>query len=330
MRRRDFLIAVPAIGFSLAAPEAHAQADVLVGYLLQANPDDFYAVNHFHVSHLRSRLCVLGWCGARQARIIVRAGETPAALAEAAAQLVRSNVQVIVVSGASAAFAAKQATARIPIVFSYATGPVTRRLVTSLSRPESNLTGFALMDETMPELLELVRELLPEAQTVAYLLDPANTPDDVRASEASEYAALAATLGLSYREVPVRSRAEMEAAIPAAKEQGVDALIVENATLFFVNRFVVAETAIHHHLPVFARTVQFGAAGSLISYGEDVVDLQEHAAVYVDRLLKGARVSDLPVQQAVNLELVVNARTARRLGIAVPPLVLARANEVIE
>ncbi len=330
MRRRDLLLGASVLGGLLAGRGALAEAATAVGFLIHADPDDFFTLNHNHTSYLRRSLCDAGWCGAREAKLIVRAGESTEALAEAAADLVRSDVKVIVAAGAAAASAAMRATSRIPIVFYHTSDPVAHGLVASLSRPESNLTGFAVMDETTPKLLEFIRQIKPEAQLVVYLFDPSGIPEDVRARKAAENASAAASLELRYRELPVRSLVEIEAAIPEAKVQGADALVVEGSTILLTNRFVVTRLIVQSALPAIYRDRQFAVAEGLISYGEDLLDLQRRAVVYVDRLLRGTRVRDLPVQQASTFELVVNLRTAKVLGLAIPPAILARADEIIE
>ena len=296
MRRRDILLCASVLCGLLAGRGAHAQAATAVGFLIHGDPDDFFTLNHNHTSHLRRSLCNAGWCGAREAKLIVRAGESAEALAEAAADLVRSDVKAIV----AAASAAMRATSRIPIVFYHASDPVAHGLVTSLSRPEGNLTGFAVMeDEITPKLLQFLHELKPEARLVARLFDPEATPEDVRQRLAAQHDVAAERLGLRLRELAVRSRADIEAALPEAKAQGIDALVVEGSTLLFSNRFVVARLAMRHSLPAIYRDRQFATADGLMAYGEDLVDLQRRAAVYVDRLLRGARSGDLPVQQGV-------------------------------
>ena len=140
----------------------------------------------------------------------------------------------------------------------------------------------------------------------------------------------AASFGLRFRELPVRSLAEIEAVIPEAKAHGADALVVEDSTLLLTNRFVITGLVLQSALLAIYRDRQFAVAEGLITYGEDFLDLQRRAVVYVDRLLRGARVSDLPVQQASRFELVVNLKAARAIGITVPPTLLARADEVIE
>ncbi|HEX2510780.1 MAG TPA: ABC transporter substrate binding protein, partial [Microvirga sp.] len=255
--RRSVLIGLATAGGLLGTGKAVAQPETLVGYLLHCDPDDFYAVNQFHVGPFRQRMCALGWCALREARVIVRAGVTADALARSAMDLVQSGVAVIVAAGGTASSAARQATSTIPIVFTYANGPVGRRLVTSLSRPEGNITGFALMDETMAKLIEFARELFPGARAVAYLLDPTNSPEDVLAQQSSENAALAARAGLAYREFPIRNWPDIERAIAAAKQEDADALLVESSTLFFIHRFLVAETALGQRLPLLARAAQF-------------------------------------------------------------------------
>ena len=330
MRRRDILLSAPLLGGLLAGRRALAEATLAIGCVIHANPNDFYTVNHTHASYLRWGLCKAGWCGAWEAKLVVRAGESAAALDEAAADLVRSDVKVIIAAGTAAARAAKQATTTIPVVFYNATDPVGYRLVASLSRPDGNVTGFSATDETTPKLLEFLREIKPRPLLIAHLLDPADVPQDVRARKAVEHHSAAASLGLGYRELPVRNRAEIETAIPIAKAQRVGALLVEASTLLLTNRFVVARLAIQNALPAIYRDRQFAAADGLIAYGEDLLDLQRRAVVYVDRLLRGAHVSELPVQQASKFTLVVNLKAARAIGITIPPTLLARADEVIE
>ena len=331
MRRRDILLCASVLCGFLAGRGALAEAATAVGCLIHGDPDDFHTLNNNHTSYLRRSLCNAGWCGAREAKLIVRAGESAEALAEAAADLVRSDVKVIVAAGAAAASAAMRATSRIPIVFYHASDPVAHGLVASLSRPEGNVTGFAVMeDEITPKLLQFVREVKPEARLVARLFDPEATPEDVRQRSAAQHDVAAERLGLRLRELAVRSRADIEAALPEAKAQGIDALVVEGSTLLFSNRFVVARLAMRHALPAVYRDRQFATADGLMAYGEDLVDLQRRAAVYVDRLLRGARIGGLPVQQASKLELVVNLKAAKALGLEMPPALLARADEVIE
>ncbi len=330
MRRRDILLGAPLLGGVLTNRSVLAEETLAVGCLFHGNPSDLFHLIRYHTLPLRRSLCQAGWCGAQEVKLIVRADESAEALAEAAADLARSDVKVIIAAGIAAARAAKQATARIPIVFYNATDPVAHGLVASLSRPEGNVTGFALMDETTPKLLEFIRQIKPEAKQVAYLFDPSGIPEDVRARKAAENASAAASLELRYRELPVRSLVEIEAAIPEAKAQGADALVVEGSTILLTNRFVVTRLIVQSALPAIYRDRQFAVAEGLISYGEDLLDLQRRAVVYVDRLLRGTRVSDLPVQQASTFELVVNLRTAKVLGLAIPPAILARADEIIE
>src|SRR5215207_9268302 len=327
MRRRDILLGVPLLGGVLTSRRVLAEDALAIGCLIHGNLSDLHS---HHTLPLRKSLCEAGWCGAQEAKLIVRAGESAEALAEAAADLVRSDVKVIIAAGTAAARAAKQATARIPIVFYNATDPVAHRLVASLSRPEGNVTGFALMDETTPKLLEFIRQIKPEAQLVVYLFDPSGIPEDVRVRKTVDNTSAAASLGLRFRELPVRSRAEIEAVIPEAKAHGADALVVEDSTLLLTNRFVITRLVLQSALLAIYRDRQFAVAEGLITYGEDFLDLQRRAVVYVDRLLRGARVSDLPVQQASRFELVVNLKAARAIGITVPPTLLARADEVIE
>jgi putative ABC transport system substrate-binding protein len=251
-------------------------------------------------------------------------------LAEAAAELVAARVDVIVAGGEPATRIAMQATSQIPIVFIYVPDPVDRGLIGSIARPAGNLTGFAMLQETMLKNLEVLRELMPAAQAVAYLFDPANVPEPILARQFEQHSRVATSLGLSYREFRVRSRADIETAIEDAKAAAVDAIIVEGSPDLVGNRFVVTRLANRNGIPVIGRERQFATAEALITFGELYHDLQSRAAEYVDRLLRGARVSELPVQFTTRLELVVNLKAARFIGIGVPPSLLARADEVVE
>jgi putative ABC transport system substrate-binding protein len=214
-------------------------------------------------------------------------------------------------------------------VFTYTQDPIARGLVVSQSRPEGNLTGFAVQDETLLKLLAFLRELKPDARSVGYLFDPANTPSDALARQLNDLAAAADRLHLRYNPLPVHNREQLEAAIPQAKAS-LDGIIVESTPLFMANLYLVPLLAKRHQLPALYRERSFAQAEGLLSYGEDIFDLQRRAAGYVDRLLRGVPISSLPVQHATKIELVINLRTARALRLEVPLVILAGADELID
>ena len=324
MRRRDLLGGALSLSGLLLHERASGQPDVAVGYLIQGNPNDI------HGGAFRSQLCSLGWCGPRHARVMVRAAMGIEGLARAAAELLAANVKVIVTGGETATRIARAAPADVPIVFNYVPDPVGRGLVKSVARPDANLTGFALMVEPLLKCLEILRDLLPQVRNVAYLFDPTHIPVEILARQAAHHESVAASFGMRYSELRVRSRTDIEAEVGRARSDGVEAVIVEGSPVLVENRFVAARQVNLAKLPAIFRERQFASTEALITFGENFHELQRGAAEYVDRILRGASASELPVQHASKLELVLNLKTARTLGIAVPSVLLARADEVIE
>jgi len=247
----------------------------------------------------------------------------------AAAELARLDLKVIVTAGNPATEAVKAATSSIPVVFGVALDPVRRGLVASLSRPGGNVTGLAQVGEVVPKLLEIIREMVPLARRSAYIFQPAYS-EPAQSGLAKEYEAAAAVLGLEYQEFPVHHPDEIATVIMDAVFTDVDNLLIEAGDLLLSHRHLVAALAAEQRTPAIYRDRNFVLAGGLASYGESLPNLFRRAATYVDKLLKGAKPSDLPVEQAAMFELVINLKTAKTLGITVPPSLLARADEVIE
>ena len=245
------------------------------------------------------------------------------------ADLVRRRVAVIVAPGsAPAAIAAKAATSTIPIVFDSGIDPVQSGLVASLSRPGGNITGVALLTvELMGKRLELLHELLPKAAVVTLLVNPGNPVTDAESKSLQE---AAGSLGLRTHELRAGSPSEIEAAFETLAGLRADALVVSVDTLFTSQREQIVALAARHAVPAIYGWRLFPAAGGLISYGSDIADSYRQLGVYTAKILKGAKSADLPVQQVVKLDLVINLRTAKALGLTIPPLILARADEVIE
>ena len=249
-------------------------------------------------------------------------------LPELAADLIRLKVDVIVAAGTLAPLAAKQATATIPIVMTTAGDPLGSGLVASLARPGGNVTGMSLM---VPDLgakrLELLKELLPRLSRVAVLWNAANP---YSALVYKETQAGGRTLGIDVQSVDVRGPDDFDGAFEAARRLRPDALITVEDPLTASYRKHIADFAAGQQLPSLHGIREFVAAGGLISYGANLADLSRRAAYYVDKIFKGAKPADLPVQQPTKFEMVINAQTARMLGLTVPPTLLARADEVIE
>jgi putative tryptophan/tyrosine transport system substrate-binding protein len=249
-------------------------------------------------------------------------------LPELAADLIRLKVDVIVAAGTLAPLAAKQATATIPIVMTTAGDPLGSGLVASLARPGGNVTGMSLM---VPDLgakrLELLKELLPRLSRVAVLWNAANP---YSALVYKETQAGGRTLGIDVHSLDVRGPDDFDGAFEAARRLRPDALITVEDPLTASYRKHIADFAAGQQLPSLHGIREFVAAGGLISYGANLADLSRRAAYYVDKIFKGAKPADLPVQQPTKFEMVINAQTARMLGLTVPPTLLARADEVIE
>src|SRR5262245_23812901 len=243
------------------------------------------------------------------------------------ADVVRQKVDVIVASS-HAAVAARQATTTIPIVMPVVTDPVKLGLVASLARPGKNATGLATQNDELPgKWLELVKEILPRASRVAVLFHP--TYDGGVQLKASEAAARA--LGLRLQTLRVEHPDEFAAAFAEMQKHRAEALVVSSSGLFFLGRSRLIELAARHRLPTIYHQSEFVVvSGGLMSYGPDFRDLYRRAATYVDKILKGARPGDLPVEQPTKFELVINRGTAKALGLALPAPLLLRADRVIE
>jgi putative ABC transport system substrate-binding protein len=247
-----------------------------------------------------------------------------------AADLVRKRVAVIVATGGTApAIAAKAATTTIPIVFTAPDDPVELGLVASLSRPGGNLTGiYFLVGELVPKRLELLRELVPAMTRVAVLVNPAKP---ARAeSQVKEVESAGRQKGLRIQILNAGSGRDINVAFAALARERPDALLVSPDPLYVVRRVQLATLAAHHAIPTSFSNRDPVEAGGLMSYGTNITDAFRQAGVYAGRILKGANPADLPVVQSTKFELVINAETARMLGLAVPPTLLARADEVIE
>ena len=245
-----------------------------------------------------------------------------------ATELVSLKVDLIVTRGTPAAVAAKKATRTIPVVMANAGDPVGSGLVNSLAHPGRNVTGLSSVPaELDPKRLELIRELVPGAARIAILQNmgsPNNPP------QWKEIETAARSLGVQPQLLDVRKPEDLAAAFDAASRQRADALVVGGEGLFQANRKMIAELAAKYRLPAIYRSMDYIEAGGLMAYGPSYPDLYRRAATYVDKIFKGAKPGELPVEQPIKFELIINLKTAKALGLAIPPPLLLRADEVIQ
>jgi ABC-type uncharacterized transport system substrate-binding protein len=324
MRRRDFIkaIAGSAIAWPLAARAQQGGKKYIIGRFAAGSAT-------LEAAALTEALRELGWVEGKNVVFERRYAENRLErLPELAADLVRLKVDVIVAGGTLGPLAAKQATSTIPIVMAAAGDPLGSGLVASLARPGGNVTGTSLM---APDLggkrLELLKELLPRLARVAVLWNAANP---YSANVFKETQGPGRTLGIEVQSLEVRAPDDLDGAFEAARKERPDAMIAVDDPLTLSYRKRIADFATGQQLPLLSGPREFVAAGGLISYGANLDDLYRRSAGYVDKILKGAKPADLPVEQPTKFDLVINLTTAKALGIIVPPSLLARADEVIE
>jgi putative ABC transport system substrate-binding protein len=246
-----------------------------------------------------------------------------------AADLVNRRVAAIAaISGTPAALAAKAATTTIPIVFANGADPVASGLVPNLNRPSGNISGVTfLASETIPKRLEVLHELVPKAHIVGYLVNPINP---ITEGEIKDTAAAAHARGLQLLVHSASTKDAIDEGFATFVQRRISALIIGNDTFLSGRKEQIFTLAAQHAIPTIYYEREFAAAGGLLSYGTDFADSYRQAGLYVGRILNGAKPADLPVQQPTKFELVINLKTAMAMGLAVPPTLLARADEVIE
>jgi putative tryptophan/tyrosine transport system substrate-binding protein len=326
MRRRDFisLIGGVAATWPLAAG-AQQLAMPVIGYLGAGSAQS----DAFRVTGFWQGLKEAGYVDGQNVTIEYRwAEDHPDRLPAMAADLVGRQVAVIVATSASASLTAKAATTTLPIVFETAGDPVKLGLVGSLSRPGGNLTGVSqLGEEEAPKRLELLHELLPTARVMVLLVNPADplAQDQVRVSLAA-----AQTLGLELHVLHASIERDFDAAFAKLAELRADGLTIGGAPLFTSHIEQLAALTVRHRIPAVYQRREFAAGGGLMSYGTNIADTHRLVGIYAGRVLKGEKPADLPVQQATKVELYINLKTAKALGITVPISLLGRADEVIE
>jgi putative ABC transport system substrate-binding protein len=247
-----------------------------------------------------------------------------------AADLVRRQVAVIAAMGGDApAHAARAATTTIPVVFAVTADPVKSGLVTSINRPGGNLTGVNFLLNMIPaKQFEVLHETVPKANVIGFLINPSGP--EARDTAINDVQAAAQTLGHELFVAKASSERDIDAAFAQLAQRRVGAILVGNDVFFYSRREQIVALAARHTIPAIYNVREFAQAGGLMSYGTSVDDAQRLAGVYVGRILQGTKAADLPVQQAVKVELVLNLKTARTLGITFPLSLLGRADEVIE
>ena len=327
MRRRTFMVFL-ACGMTLWPPDIHAQQPKKIsriGVLLPGTPASFSLRTRAFLDGLRELGYVEGVTIAFEWRWGRDRVETLSGLA---ADLVRSNVDVIITGGTSAAKALKAATATIPIVVAIISDPVAAGLVDSLARPGGNLTGFSIV---APELggkrLELLKELVPHVSSVAVLLNIRNPQSQI---ELKEMRNAAQEMRLQLYPIEISTEDGLEDAFAAMNKAAVQALVVLTDPVLFSQRKQTVDLANRNRLPAMYFFKGYTEEGGLMSYGPSDTDLFRRTAAYVDRILKGTKPGDLPIEQPTKFELFINLRAANMIGVTIPESFLLRADKVIE
>ena len=325
MKRRRILCL--AVAFALpvfVAPRLRAQSSAkttVIGLLDAGERREWWDA-------FRQQLRELGYVEGRNVSFETRyAKGNLEALPALANELVQLKVAVIVTSASAAAVAAARATRKIPIVMASGGDQVGRGLASSLARPRGNVTGVAsFSSDLMAKRFELLREVAPRSSRLAALWQADN---QVTAS-LRELDLAAARARVAFQSVGFRDAAELTDAFSTMTRERIDAVVVINGPLVYAERKRIADLALKHKLPAIYGSAEYAEAGGLLAYGPSYPDLFRRAAIYADKILKGANPGDLPIEQPTTFELVINANTARALGVAIPPSLLARVNRLIQ
>jgi putative ABC transport system substrate-binding protein len=326
--RREFitLLGGAAVALPLAARGQQGERMRRLGVLMDLAVDD--PQGQARVTAFVQALQQLGWTDGRDVRIDYRWGVSTNRVRKNAAELVALAPDVILAHSSPAVLSLQQATRTIPIVFTVVVDPVGAGYVDSLAWPGGNVTGFTVFEYGISgKWLEVLKEIAPGVTRAAVLRDPATAAGS---GQLGAIQGVAPSFGVELRPINVRDADEMERAITTFAQLSNGGLIVTGSTGAVHHRKLIIELAARHRLPAVYSNRFFVTGGGLISYGADLVDQHRRAAAYVDRIFKGKKPADLPVQAPTKYELVINLKTAKALGLEVPPAVLARADEVIE
>ena len=329
MKLKDTIFPVWAMIFALCGSvEAQQTGKVLrIGFLDGSTASGMAVL----VDAFRQEVSKLGWVEGKNIAIGYRfAEQKPDRLPELASELVRRNVDLIVVSSGPAALAVKSATTTIPVVMANAADPMGEGIIGSLARPGGNVTGLsARAVELNTKRLEILKDAVPKLLRVGLLSLPQGSKSVQLQLKDLRSAAMA--LKLKLEEIETQTDAKgLESAFKTAKQKQVGAIMTPTTRAFFAERKRIVELAAKYRLPAIYFQKEFVDEGGLMSYGADYVDLHRRAAVYVDKILKGAKPADLPVQQATKFEFVINLKAAKQIGLTIPVDLLAKANQVIK
>jgi ABC-type uncharacterized transport system substrate-binding protein len=329
MQRRGFLTLLggAAAGWPLAARAQQSDRVRRIGLLLPYIESDPQA--QARVTAFRAALQERGWADGRNAGFEFRYTEgQPDRLPALAADLVQRSVDVILTAGTESTGAAQKATKNIPIVMAAVGDPIAAGFIASLARPGGNVTGASLLaTELTAKRLQLLKEALPALTRVTVLWSAANASV---IQKLKQIQAAAPLFGVQLQPLELRTASDLEKSFESAAQFGAQAVMTTEDAIQITYRVRVAELGRRHRIPVASEFGEFAHAGALMSYGPSILDQFRHAAGYVDRILKGAKPGDLPVEQATRFELLINLRTAKALGLTIPPSLLVRADEVIE
>jgi putative tryptophan/tyrosine transport system substrate-binding protein len=323
LRRRDFItFAGGAVAWPLAARAQQPMKVRRLGVLLYSTPQA-----ESQVERVRSGLRELGYVEGRNLVMSYAYAEgKPERLPELATALVREGPDLLVALGGDVAPDAAKATSTIPIVFVSSADPVQLGLAASLARPAGNATGVTLLqDDLASKRLELLKEAVPRVSRVAFLWNPDHPDNELREARRA-----AQSFDVRLELVEMRGSGDLENAFRAVTQAGCDGLYVVSSRHTALNTANIVDFALKNRIPLAGGWGAWARAGGLLSYGPNVNDMYRHAIDYMDKILKGAKPADLPIQQPTKFELIINAKAGKMIGIDVPPILLARADEVIE
>jgi len=324
IRRRQFLVAAGGVLCSTAVLGQARNRAMRVAIVFQGRSPSNVLLGAF-----KQGMVAKGWREGENVEYIYREGLYDLARLDAiAAELAALKPDVILVTTATVAVAVKKHTSSIPIVFSIVPDPVAAGLIANFAKPGGNLTGTAVRFEGLwGKRLQLLQEMLPALQRVGFLYDPADLQD---ADTPRLIRAAGKELGVEIELFNAGGLQDLRTAFSAMKNAKIDAVLIGGTTLYFAQRKLVAELALEHQIPSISATIEGAEAGLLLGYSANLRSLIRQSASYVDRILKGAKPGDLPVEQPSVIELVVNMKTAKALGVKVPRSILLRADRVIE
>jgi len=320
MRRRDFISALSVTAWSLVAHAQPLKQMHRIGFLRVGPPPASF------IDGFRQGLRELGYVEGQHYVIEYSLAQSAAHVPEAAAELVRRKVDIIVASGTPSVLPARDAAGQTPVVFVAAVDPVAAGLVASLARPGGNITGMTTIStDVIAKRLQMVRELIPKLTKVALLVRE-SSPDTAQYVKGSETAAR--NFGIELQVEIERDPKDLEGIFVAAR--GASALVVADDAEFTARRDQIAELALKNQLPIVCGLRELAEAGGLMAYGPSLDELYRRAANHVYKILQGANIADLPIEQPVKFDFVLNMRTAKALGLTIPASLLALADEVIE